>query len=471
MLYIDKTYVGDPGSSIPFSYGLPPGSHFIEIELGGYRTLGTWIVLEPKTRYTIRFNPGRVTGYLSLDVDPSDALLSVDGAPLMGGVSEQPVGKRRILAKRFGYMARSLEVDVRDGETSSASIVLEKAPFEIRNLSFSRRAFNPRNVGLAGKTSLDFAATDYGSARAEISGPDGEVVATLEYPSIEDWSQSRTWDGLDPDGKPLPDGVYTASLVATPRDGGEEVRAEAKVEIDSTIFIGAFGSASGIPGLLYMPDPAPESAGTIVTETFYFLPLGGSSGYPAFGLSGAMSIGGAATIALQASAETASGPVSSGDLAASVLVALFGDKSSAWSGAFFARGGYSSTASPSMPGAGSAIEAALPLAARLGELRGADLWIALAPGAQVDLSSAPEYLGLARAGLWVEGRSFRAGLSGELPFGFSGGFGPEWPARMALEGRLMLGSSPFVAAGYATADLSPKAGPLFGFGLGIGLLF
>jgi hypothetical protein len=473
MLYIDKVYVGNPGTPIPYSCSLPPGSHYIEIELGGYRDLGTWIVLEAKTYYTIRFNPKRATGYLSVDIAPSDALLSVDGAPLKSGVSEQPVGKRRILARRFGYVDRSLEVDVRDGSTSPVSVVLEKAPFEVKNLGFSRKAFNPRNAGPAGRTSLDFTATSYGSARAEISGPDGSVVATLEFPSIEAWSQTRAWDGLGPDGKPLPDGVYTAALVATPKEGGECVTAEAKALIDSTILISAFGSASGIPGLLYMPDPVPESAGMKVAETFYFLPLGasGSSADPAFGLSGAMSIEGIVTLALQASAETAAGPIGSGDLSASVLVALFGDKASAWSGAGFVRGGYSSTASPSMPGARSAVEAALPLGARLGELWGADLRIALAPGARADFSAAPAFFGLMRGGLWLEGRSFRAGLSGELPIGFAGGPAPEWPVKAALEGRLMLGSSPFVAAGYATAGLSPSAAPAFGIGLGIGLLF
>jgi hypothetical protein len=80
-------------------------------------------------------------------------------------------------------------------------------------------------------------------------------------------------------------------------------------------------------------------------------------------------------------------------------------------------------------------------------------------------------LGLGKAALWLEGGAFKAGLSGELPFAFTSGIAPQWPARLAAEGRLMLGGSPFVAAVYATAALSPGSSASFGMGLGLGLLF
>ncbi len=121
-----------------------------------------------------------------------------------------------------------------------------------------------------------------------------------------------------------------------------------------------------------------------------------------------------------------------------------------------------------MPGAGSAVEASVPVSMRVGEFS-----VALSPGASLDLSSStPSFLGIARAGLWLEGRSFKAGASGELPIAFSGA-GPaiQWPARAALEGRLMLGSTPFVAACYLDAEFQPETAPAFGIGLGLGLLF
>jgi len=465
-LSIDQNEVG----WLPYASDLEPGSHYLEVTVPGYHSLGTQFIFQEKTLYTIEFAPTRIAGSLDIEVEPKDATILADGAPIAAGLSEFPVGHHRLVVRRFGYAEQSSDVLVAEKVTSPVAVRLEKAPFAIEGLGFSKNVFNPRNAGSAGKVSLDFVASSYGSASVEILGPDGALVASLEYPSIEDWNQSRDWNGLGPDGKALPDGLYKAELVASPAEAGEPIKAQAQVEIDSTLVISAFGTASALPGLLYMPDPALESAGAIAVEAFCFAPLGGLSGSLgdlAFGLSAAMSLGYAA-FAIDAAAETA---VGSGDLAASALVGLFGDKTSGWSGAFFVKGGYSSSAAPVMPGARSGIEASVPFAARLGGIAGADLRVALSPGARADFSSAsPAYLGLSRAALWLEGGSFRAGLSGELPWGFAGGFAPLWPAKAALEGRLMLGSTPFVAAAYAATELEPGEAS-FEIGLGLGLQF
>jgi hypothetical protein len=187
-------------------------------------------------------------------------------------------------------------------------------------------------------------------------------------------------------------------------------------------------------------------------------------------------VGGKATIAVQAAVELAGGPVNSGDIAASALINLFGDKTTAFDGAFFARASFSSASSPIMPGSLSALEASLPLGAGFvdlgGLIRGLDLRLALSPGALLDFSSgSASYLGLSRAALWLEGGAFKAGLSGELPFSFTNGITAQWPTRLAAEGRLMPGLSPFVVAVYATAALLPGVSASFGMGLGLGLLF
>jgi hypothetical protein len=183
-----------------------------------------------------------------------------------------------------------------------------------------------------------------------------------------------------------------------------------------------------------------------------------------------MSIEGAVVLAVGAAAETGSSS-SGADLALSGLVPFFGDRTSALSGAFFLRGAYASASSPSLPGSRSGVEASLPLAAELLSIGQSELKLSLSPGLLADLSgSGPSYEALARSGFWLEGRAYKLGLSGELPFSFSG-FSPLWPAELAAEGRLLLGSSPFVVAAYATASLSPSAAPSLGFGIGFGLLF
>jgi hypothetical protein len=468
-LRIDRIETG----SIPaggLSSRLPPGSHFFELSVPGYYDLRIWLALEEKTLYTVTFSPERIMGWLSVQVEPADASVSLDGAPIGSGTVEVPAGSHIVVVRRFGFVERSQTVEIRERSTTRLSLLLERATFEISALGFDRSAFNPANAGAPGKAVLSFRATSHGSAVAEIRGPDGSLAATLNFMDMATWNQSGTWDGLGPDGRALPDGPYSVLLTATPEPGlpsDRTITASATVSIDSSLVIRAYGTASAVPGLLHMPDPRPQPAGTLAAEASWFAPWG-SPQTSAFGLSAAISLGGVATLAIHAAAETGSSPGNGGEASASALVALFGERPSALSGAFFIKGGYSSVPSPTMPGAGSALEASLPLSARIGEFS-----LALSPGALVDFSSgSTSVLGLARAGLWLEGRSFRTGLSAELPMAFSGALpSPRWPAKAALEGRLMLGSTPLVAAAYLGAELEPGGAPRAILGLGLGLLF
>lgn len=488
-VYIDRSYAG----RVPYTGKAEPGSHYIEVSAQGYYPLNAWIFLEEKTLYTIDFTLTRITGFLDIHVEPKDASVSIDGVSHSSGISELPVGSHRILVRRFGYNDENLDELVVEKATSFVSVSLEKAAFAVNDLGFSRKTFNPSNAGAPGRVSLDFRATAYGSAHADIFGPDGSLVASLDYPDMASWSQSQLWNGRDASGNFLPDGLYRAKLRATPAAGvpiqaagqgalGQviaadgSIEAEAQTEIDSTLVIRSIGSASALPGLLYMPDPASEPAGTVVAEAFWFAPLSDPAS-SAFGLSAALALGGKATLAIHASAESGDGSLNSGELAGSVLIGFLGDKTTAFDGAFFLRGSYSPGSSPSMPGLSpsmpgsrSGVEASLPFSANFIDLGGLDLRFALAPGAYLDLSGEPAFRALGRAALWLEGSAFRVGLSGELPFDALNSFEPLWPARLAAEGRLMLGSSPFIAAIYATSDVAPT-GASFGLGLGLGLLF
>jgi hypothetical protein len=476
ILSIDRTEdVATIGPTTSYSSTIDPGSHYLKIDLNGYYSLGIWLVFDEKTHYLIQFDPQRITGYLFLGISPADSRLTVDGVAAEVGVSEKGTGHHRVAASRFGYEDKELDVLIREATTSFESIKLEKAAFAVNGLGFSRSVFNPRNAGAAGATKLEFKVSSYGSGHADIKDASGKTVASFDFPDFETRSQSVVWNGRGEDGSPLPDGLYTANLIAKSAEADGTSLATAVTTIDSNLVIRPFGTASAVPGLLYMPDPSPEPALTVATEVFWFSSLASVSD-SAFGLCAATSMGGKATIAVQAAAELAGGPVNSGDIAASALINLFGDKTTPFDGAFFIRGSYSSASSPAMPGSLSGIEASLPLEAGFFDLgglsRGLDLRLALSPGALLDFSSgSASYLGLGRAALWLEGSAFKTGLSCELPFAFTSGFSPQWPAHLAAEGRLMPGLSPFVAAVYATAALSPGSSASFGMGLGLGLFF
>jgi hypothetical protein len=458
---------------VPYSGDLAQGSHYLEVRIPGYYPLGHWFMLEEKKLYTLDFTPLRITGSLELEVEPKDASVLVDGKAARAGFSELPVGKHRLDVRRFGYVENGRELIVREGETERLSISLDKASFAIEGFGFSRSIFNPRSIGTSSRTRLEFRATSYGSASVEIRDANGNAVAKFEFPSIEDWEQRRDWDGVGPDGRPLPDGLYVAGITASSPDSTAPIEAEAKAWIDETLVVRVTGSASALPGLLYMPDPVPPAAGTVAVEAFCFAASSASwdsSSEAAFGIASAFTVARGIEFDLHASAELESESFGSGDLDGSILFSFLGDKTSAWSGALFLRGGYSSLELPAMPGAGSLVEASLPLGARLGAISDtADARIALAPGIRADFSSSTQWLALGRAAFWLEGKKFRAGVSGELPLSFDGRVSLYRDASAALEGRLLMGS--FVTAAYATADFAAGESPALGFGLGLGLLF
>jgi hypothetical protein len=488
-LYIDEVLVGTVPFSTSFSYSLLPGSHRLELSLPGYYDLGAWLTLQEKNLYTIVLDPARITGFLSLDVEPEDASISVDGKDSARGPVELPIGAHVVDVRRFGYIERSLAVTIQERQTFPLSLSLEKAPFEIRDLGFSRTAFNPRNPGPAGSSALSFMASSFGSASAEIRGPGGELVGTLDFPDIATWDQSRAWNGRGQDGSPLPDGTYTATLKAradpgfgAPGPGADvdgTIIAQCSVDIDSSLVVRASGSVSAIPGLLYMPDPLQEPEGTISAEASWFAPWSGLQD-SAFGLSAAFAAKGGLGLAIHAAAETGgSSPTAAFDNAAdlelSADLSYFGDAQSPACGAFFLRGSYSTSEFPLMPGAGRAIEASFPFSLRLG-IKTASLSLGLSPGALLDFgSSSPSILGLARGGLWLDGRSFRTGISGELPIAFSsstGGFASAlWPAKAAAEWRFIPGSTPLVVGAFVDALLEPGVSASCALGLSLGLLF
>jgi flagellar hook assembly protein FlgD len=471
-IYIDRDEID--WNWVPYLGDLEEGSHYIEVRMPGYYPLGHWFMLAEKTLYTIQFSPTRITGSIDLDVEPKDSAVILDGAAAKPGLSELPVGGHRLEVRRFGYVERDLHVEVQEKETAKLRVALEKAPFAIQGFGFARNMFNPRSAGALSATTLEFRATGPGSARVEIRGPDDQAVASFDFPDIEDWSQSRSWDGLGSDGQPLPEGRYTARLVAKAAGSEETIDAEAQAWIDPSLVVRPSGVASATPGLLFMPDPVPSATGASSVEVFYFVPpksSWSSSGESAFGIAGAFSVANGIELGLHAAAELGTEAASAGDLDGSVLLALMGDKTTAWSGAFFFRGGYSSIGVPAMPASGSLVEAALPLGARLGSVsEEADARFAFAPGLRADFSTTTTWIATCRSALWLEGRKFRAGVSGELPLDFSGGRASifRW-VDAALEGRLMLGG--FDLAGYATAEFPPGETPAFGLGLGLGLLF
>lgn len=460
---------------------IPPGTYLLRVEAEGYYPSEILLGLAEKTLYKLVFHLARMTGFLAVEVSPPDAEILVDGKSRRPGLIELPTGGRRLVVRRFGYAEREYAISIEDRATSFLRVELEKAPFAVSELRSSRAAFNPRNAGVLGRCALDFEVSSYGSGRLSILGPSGDTVAAADFPSFETWRQGFLWKGRGADGLPLPDGAYLARLEAWPAapDGAAASAAgtaapplvrELAIGLDSRIVVEPRAVQAASAGLLYFPDPRALPAGSLALELSAF---GGAdfASPPAFGLGASYSLGRAGLSLALAAEPGESGGEAGAEAALSLSFALVREPEP-FAAALHLRGNWSSAEAPLMAGAypGGLAELALPVALSLGAFR-----LGLAPGISAAMAAdgseaAPRPF--LRAGVWLSGSRFLAGLSGEFA---TGGLGkgllePDWPARLALEGRLVLDPSPLVVGGGLLLDLEPGADPALRLGLALGLL-
>lgn len=467
-VYLNREYAG----KVDFVSGyLAPGGYRVEVKAPGYRDLSHDLELEAGKSYSLHFELAPLSGSLELSIAPAGAELLVDGrlftgdlaGDLSGSTIALPAGAHEVAARRFGYLTRSARVLVPDAGSVRLELELPLAPFSLSSPRLSRSAFNPNSAGALGSAWISFSATAPGSARIEIRRLEtGELVAERDFPSLETWEQAFAWDGRGAGGAVLPDGEYEVRLSSP--DGA--FSAAASIRIDSSLLASPRGSASALPGSLFFPDPERVAAGSFSTELAWFAPAS-EPGSSAFGLGASLGLGKALVLGLGASLEARPDAAGETNLALSLTADLA--QAGPFALAIFARGSWASATSPTMPGARSGIEAALPFSLRLGSFS-----LGAAPALFVDLGSAElQALPLARAGLWLSGPRYRAGLSAEILFelgGESGLLAPAWPAEACAEARFLLPAAPLTLSGCAAASLEPGAEPSLTFGLGLGFM-
>lgn len=458
----------------PFSTeSLKPGTYRVEVRASGYYPSFIVLSLSAKTRYKLRFSLRPVTGLVEIEVEPPDASLLIDGTEAAPGSFELKAGRHRLVARRFAYLEKSLDFEVSPLSPTRLSLALEPAAFEVSELRASKPSFNPRSPGPFGSVSLGFRVSSYGKGRLELRSESGELVFERDFPSFSTWAQGTSWDGRGPEGKPLPDGLYTASLEARAATGeaapeAAPERRSASIRIDSSLRFEPFGSQGGSRGLLYLPDPRP------VAQAVLGLELGASESLsdwasPALSLSAAYNSG-----LLDLGLAFALEPASSGsglEAAASLRHSFFGP-SSPFAAALQLRGLYSSSGEPLAPGyeaglseAGFALEASLPLALSAGPFR-----LGLAPGLleAFPLASGAETRLILGSGLWLSGSRYGVGLSARalcLP-----SLELASPLYAAAEARYLLAPAPLLFSASLSGSFEAEAAPSLRLGLGLGLL-
>lgn len=436
-----------------WSGALTPGHHVVSASAADHYTAQFPFAVQENTKYAITIKLEPHTGYLSIEVTPADASISVDGTRVYGDFIELPVGYHSVVVKKFGFNEEKAPVTIQWHRTSTLSIGLSPSVFEISAYRLKPERFNPSNKGIYNRAGLSFSVTAPGYGSVLIVDDKGRTVYSEALPVFTTWSQHFIWRGTDVTGTRVADGDYDLKLSLWPlpsnegqgsqqnsgasatgqnpalpaiQGGGGDPAASysSNVKIDSSLRIVPSGSSAARPGLLYFANPAVSELLPGSAELVGGFPSGAS-------LSLGFKVGNSTMLAIEGVYDTAPGGAVAGGLLRNIV------KSPTLDLALFARLAWSSAIAPTYPGSASEAELALPLALAMGNLR-----IGAAPGIVYDLrkaSLAPR----ASAGIWYENPGLSAGISvqgslGTTPFMSSGN-----PLLAAVEARTLFDRLPF----------------------------
>ncbi len=245
---------------------LSPGPHLVVLRSEGYYDLSLQLNLAPNTRTTIMAYLELITGFLSVQADPSWAEVLIDGESYRQGILVLPAGFRSVRIQAFGYRSQDYVVFIPEKLMATLYASLERAPFEVGSYVVSAERFNPRNSGLKGSVRLGFRVSAPGRAEAKLSTADGQVLREWKLGPFSDWEQALSWDGRDAAGQILPDGEYSLVLQARREPGVETLvdvyEYEHKLRIDSTLVVTPSGRYGVLPGSILSPSAftAPDSS-------------------------------------------------------------------------------------------------------------------------------------------------------------------------------------------------------------------
>lgn len=239
---------------------LNPGSYTLLVERDGYYSERRNISISANRGLIVDVELEPIVGFLDIRVAPSGAELRVDGERVDSGIFPVPVGLRRISARLFGYRDREVRVAVVENSTTTVRLQMERAPFELSELSTLRERFNPANPGATGTTAIAFEVTAPGEGRLLVRDVNGTVIREINAGPFDTWDQSLRWNGRNAGGERVPDGVYQLELDLRGNDGRAVTRTVGTV-VDSSLVIRYSTIWGASPGLLYAPTLTPLPPG------------------------------------------------------------------------------------------------------------------------------------------------------------------------------------------------------------------
>ena len=469
---------------------IEPGTHLLVVEKDGYYELRRWVDVPESGTVVIDVELEQITGFVDVAAVPADATVLVDADKVDDGFAELPIGAYTVEVRRFGYRPYETRVRVRADEVTRLRVDLERAPFEVSDLSAWRDAFNPENPGRVGTTLVSYEVSASGDGELVIRDESDTVVARVPQGPYRSWEQEFRWDGTDGRGRAVADGTYELTLMATGDDGRYE-EASTTVRVDRSLVVRFRSIWSATPGLLYAPTlsalPASQfqvsaQIAGVLAETADGLVarfpgrvgirVGMGTGVELFGYGGFVAH--SEPIADRAAA---GGAVSWDGLSTSAGDATLGAGIAA-GGAWRTPGSDGSHAGPDSQASFPGVFVSLPLSARLGVVS-----VVLAPEYRLtpaevtyarDLPAEEQWgsIGYLRTGVLLDSDRLSVGASAAFrTTRFADGVSLDLPFQVGLEAHWIVpGSSVAVSAITAAEIESPRDFYAIG-GAGIGVLF
>ncbi|MFP4441637.1 MAG: PEGA domain-containing protein [Spirochaetia bacterium] len=254
-VYVDGLYRGETPLTVT---NAGTGTRTLEIIKKGFYPHEVDIEIPEGSTVIYQKELMRITGFLTVHVNPDGFLLEIDTLELNieGDTAffKLPIGTYNVLIRKFGFKPVEREIEIFDKKMSEISIFLEDAPFEIQSADLSRDRVNPENPGRLGDLTGSFEVTAPGSGEVVIKNSAGETVKRFLYNDFTSWNQYFIWELKD---EALPDGKYSVSLTGSSPGGEEKDEASLDFVIDRSRVIRYHSLWNNTAGLLYASVPRP----------------------------------------------------------------------------------------------------------------------------------------------------------------------------------------------------------------------
>ena len=180
-----------------------------------------------------------------------------------------PPGYQIIRARAFGWEDASVTVLIKENDSVNAEIIMNPAPFNMKNVTQRRRRFNPLSHGSMSENIYSFEVTSPGNGTITIMNNNNDIVFFRRIEGFSTWINHITWDGRDSEGNLAPSGIYTVSIKTyADKEHDEDVFTfELKTEIYYSADSFPLLLESGISGLTFAAMPHTLPAGSFQIDS------------------------------------------------------------------------------------------------------------------------------------------------------------------------------------------------------------